>query len=424
MTWGEAHEATRKLLGRGCYSCDDLALGCDWLLSAHKKNNFRQVEYLRVSELIYHMILAIISICTLVKLRMTGIKIGHFFVAVDFQKDAYGFRSFHIREQISPDETANILYSLSPLDSLKKILLRRNQVYIRSLEVAYLLVTSPASFSRQSNSESDWFKGKLKSLKKIKKLNRYILKILNIKKMIFLDHTKRIAPMALACRDAGVERLAYMHGGFGHFRPGLGHLKFDRYLVWSDFFADKLVEYRVQERNSIIIGGRNLKPSGGDRAMSKKGKNCLILVDVNEGWEYLGSHTETLRCNGWTLFLRGKPGIGVKRPKEGLFNEDDNTVPLLDSLINNQISVMVSMGSLALYESWSVNVPSLFVLSGDDWHIDIVEDGLLPSCRADGDISKEINVLYEMPESEIAVVRQKIWDGQHSNWPAAWLGKG
>jgi hypothetical protein len=26
-----------------------------------------------------------------------------------------------------------------------------------------------------------------------------------------------------------------------------------------------------------------------------------------------------------------------------------------------------------------------------------------------------------MPESEIAKVRRKIWDGQRANWPATWL---
>ena len=227
--------------------------------------------------------------------------------------------------------------------------------------------------------------------------------------------------MARICKESQVRTVAYMHGRFNEFHVGVSHSHFDYYLVWSEYFKEKLLSLnKYYRRNQIINTGHfrfSLSTSKKSLQPLKKGNIALIGESNLDYEEIIPFWLHIIRMGKYNVFFRGKPGANPSVEKfigeQGI--EILNSQAYFDFLLSNRISTVIGTHSTALMESWLVGVPSLALKSSYDYGAHLWEDGLVALCSDFSELESELDRLHSLSPDQLNQQARKLWNPQDEN---------
>jgi hypothetical protein len=357
------------------------------------KINLKSIIYF-----LFCLIVTIRSLITLLKIFYNKkIYVAHFQIGVKNSSNLfYDNRSHYIIKKIPLEKTINFIYSKNSKFIILNFFRYPNPIFIKEI---YYLITFFNNFKNINKKDeiNSFFKKKYNKKKKLIKRYSYLvansyqiinflnkfLSILKIKKFIFINDSRYINELILACKNNKIRTIGYMHGHLNKYHIGLRHIKFDNYLCWSSYFKKKILLLNTQYKSKEIkiIG----HPYWNKFNFLKKEKNdkinILIIGENSINYKYVAKYIlEILKNDTYKVFFRDKPGFNVldsflKNIKSNkiIIDEQKN---IYESLKNNEIHLVVGTLSTVLLESWIFGIPSLIIKNPYDYASYIYKDGL------------------------------------------------
>lgn len=354
-----------------------------------KKKTFEQI--------LGHAILFIISIITLIKSKIRKIKYAHYMVDINNSNNGYDFRSKYILDVMSPAQSINFFHINDFRYSIRNIFNKDNPFYFESVYFFLRLFLRPETVEIKiinNNAAEDelvfaenileYYCILVEESAKMRRLFKVLLKFLNLNKFIFFDDPRHTNELILACNDNNISTVGYMHGRFNEFHVGLFYYPFDKYLVWSQYFKDKILHNNKKylPDNIFIIGHPRLKNSTLVNR-SPNPINVLWLGESNINYEEIFPYINKLiESEEFIVYFKGKPGanVGVKEYINLKNIEELKENNFFECLKLSNISLVIGTHSTALMECWLIGVPSLIIKCSYDYGRHLWEDDLIELC--------------------------------------------
>lgn len=393
------------------------------------KINIKSIAYL-----LFCLIVTLRSLITLLKVLIIKKNyIAHFQIGIKNSDDLfYDIRSDYIIKKISLNNTINFVYSSSSKFIILSYFKYPNPIFIKEI---YYLITFFKNFKKKESEAKKFAFKRFKYQKKLLSQYSYfvayseilinflndLLPILKIKKFIFIDDTRYINELIVACKNNRIKTIGYMQGRINEYHVGLKHIKFDIYLCWSKYFKDKILTLNNQYRSKdiIIIGHPYWREYNCIKNSNLDKKNILIIGETSVNYKYMVEFIKNISNNkNFNLFFRDKPGFNVlKNFKTNIFNDKiiiDNTKNIYESFKKNRINIVVGTLSTVLLESWIFGIPSIIIKNPYDYGSHIYNDRLSDLVNSPKNINQIIRNNLLLRKHFIKKRCNKIWDSNNS----------
>jgi hypothetical protein len=366
------------------------------------------------------IILAQISLITLIRCRLKKIKIAHFMIDIKNSRGIYDARSDWINNYIPPMNSLNFFHTASPWRSLKNLRGKSNPFFYESLyKIGDLFVKSKEIIINFEDKEiNKFYIKKLQESQKKQSLYLKVLKWSKIKNFIFIDDSRNTGELRLVCRDLNVQTTAYMHARFNEFHVALFKIPFDNYLVWSPYFMRMLIKNSQEylSKKIYVTGHPRIDKPIRIKEFEKSKKIKLLWVgesniDNDEIYPYINN---ILKDQQISIMFRGKPGEKNNLSKYLFDNniEQDYKGNLIDSMQLNNIQIIIGTHSTALMECWLLGVPSVIIKCSNDYGCHLWEDKISKLCDNPFDICNIIHNEVIISVKERDLNRKKIWGNE------------
>jgi hypothetical protein len=358
--------------------------------------------------------------------------IAHFQIGIKNSDSLfYDNRSDYIIKKMSLNNTINFIYSSNSRFTILNFFKYPNPIFIKEI---YYLISFFKNLKKKNDKVNKFVKKNFKNQKKI--LNKYshlvsyseilinflnyLLPILKIKKFIFIDDTRYINELIIACKNNGIKTIGYMQGRINEYHVGLKHIKFDIYLCWSKYFKNKILTLNNQYRSKdiIIIGHPYWQKYNCIKNNNLDKKNILIIGETSINYKYMIKYIKNISNNrNFNLFFRDKPGFNVlKNFKKNIHNDKiiiDSTKNIYESFKKNQINIVIGTLSTVLLESWIFGIPSIIIKNPYDYGRHIYDDRLSDLVKSPKNINQIIRNNLLLREHFIKKRCNKIWDSKN-----------
>lgn len=200
-----------------------------------------------------NLILALLSLYSIIKAKIKNIQKVNYFIA--FNDQIYDPRTYGYLSKIEHRSFLNIIRTNNFKISIKAFVKYENVFFHQSI----------LYFSRFFLIEKEFsLKKKFLHIHKCnlrkKKIYSFFFKFLNIKKLIMIDDYREIQSFLMVCQKLNISSVAIMHARFSKFRVSLRYSNFDKYIVWTPYFKKKLIKINPNYKNKIIVKNfRNFK---------------------------------------------------------------------------------------------------------------------------------------------------------------------
>jgi hypothetical protein len=363
-----------------------------------------------------YLILAFYTLFNLLLLKCKKIDKAHYFVDINNSKNYYDFRSKEILEVVPPESSANFMHISNVKYSLKTLHRKSNAIYFEAIYFVLKPFLKSKRFkyiesgNKFSNEVLEVHQQYYNDSYYIHKVVKWVLKFLNIKTFISLDDSRYSNEIIVASSDLNIRKIGYMHGRFNEYHLGIFEFPFDKYLVWSSYFKNKLLDIssRYKKEDIEVVGHFRIKEKLKD---VQEKRNILWLGESNIEYKEITPFIDEIIENGYNLYFKGKPGNN-NNLSDFLKNRNisiDNSSSFFECLTTNNIGLVVGTHSTALMESWIVGVPSLALKSSYDYGSHLWEDELIEICEDKSSLNKTIIAYFGMNSKQLHIVRNKIW---------------
>jgi hypothetical protein len=161
---------------------------------------------------------------------------------------------------------------------------------------------------------------------------------LKIKKFVSIDDYRELQIFLFLCKKYNIFSIGYMHSWFSQYRVALQYNSFDRYIVWSDYFARQLISVNKNYKNRIILKNFKNNNFNWENFNLIQKKNAIVFfcdmhLDFKEVKKYLDYITN---YTNFKLYVKLK------------VNEDINLSFLKYLFINAKFSVDIWPPSVAI----------------------------------------------------------------------------
>lgn len=364
---------------------------------------------------IIHSLLAFFSVFNILRIKFKKIRIAHYLIDIKNSDDYYDFRSKEILEIIGPKKSANFMHINNFKYSLKTLPKKANVIYFESIYEVMKPFLNKQRFEyvKGDNQFTDnlleTHQNYYSDTYYIFKIVKFILKFLDIDKLISIDDSRYSNELNLAANALDIKTIGYMHGRFNEYHLGLFEFPFDRYLVWSDYFKRMLLSKSSKYKNENIEVVGNFRIQEKKKFMHRE-KSILWLGESNVDFDEIIPYIEALSKKNYEIIFRGKPGAN-STINDFLVNNKivvDNTDNLFGCLMNHNIGVVIGTHSTALIETWILGVPSFALKCSYDYGSHLWEDGLIELCEDIQSIDKMICMYFSISGEEINQKQMKI----------------
>jgi len=382
-------------------------------------------EVFNLKSYLIHMILLFISIKNLLKAKICGLKTVHYMIDIKNSNGYYDFRSKEILDLIQPNKTINFMHINSKKYSLFNFNKKSNVIYFESfyevlkpiLKVKKILVNN---FSFRNEIKDNEVNSILHKHHKfysdayyIYIISKFLFKFLNVEKFISLDDSRYSNELLLITKEMNIFSIGYMHGSFNKYHLGLFNFEYDKYLVWNNYFKDKILNQsnKYQSENIEVVGHFRI----GDYLDNViKKRNILWIGESNINYDEILPFIIELLINGYTIVFRGKPGTtnSLKSFLDEHKIKIDYSKNIFESLNNCYIGLVVGTHSTVLMESWIVGVPSLALKCSYDYGSHLWESNVTKLCLKPELLVYEVEKYFHMSNESIKKHSNKIW-GEH-----------
>ena len=366
-----------------------------------------------------YILLALYSIFNILILKIKRIKKAQYLIDIKNSDDFYDFRSKEILEIINPQESANFMHINNVGYSLKTSHKKSNVIYFEALYYALKPFLKTNRFdcvktdNKFVNNILEIHQANFNDSIHIYRIVKYVLDFLEIDILISLDDSRYSNELNIATKELNIKTIGYMHGRFNEYHLGIFEFPFDKYLVWSSYFKNKLLNLsdKYKEDNIEVVGHFRINKK---LPLVKRGKCILWLGESNIEYKEIIPFIKSIVGSGYNIVFRGKPG---NENNLSLFLAEnklkiDKSNDYFSSLRNNNIGLVVGTHSTALMESWLVAIPSLALKSNYDYGSHLWEDGLIELCVDENDLIESINKHLNMQDNEILNIKTNIWNSK------------
>lgn len=308
-------------------------------------------------------------------------------------------RSIHYLKHIKLNQTLNFVRSNSDLLNLKLIMKIPNIVFFSKIE--YLIK----------------FFDKIKFIKNsnvlLEKFLEFIFSYLNIKKFLSIDDYRLIEIFDRVCQKKKVFSIFYMHGRFSVSQKFLANIKPNIYLVWSEYFKNKLLKInnKIDSNQIIVTGNPNLKK----KILNNKKTNILFIYEDNMNLKRIIDITKKFKDKKNKFYFKNKPGYIISNKYFLTFNK--NNIKIIDHMnfrdivIKYNIGFLIAFDSTMLIESLYYNLIPIKLLSKKNISQDLVNEKLIFKADKDEDLLKIFNNLKKY-KKKVLINKKKVWENK------------
>lgn len=365
--------------------------------------------YKRIRLYFIYFFLTCVSLINILKVKSKKVYIAHYLIDTNNNKNSvYDFRSKEILDIIPPEDTLNLMLIKDLKYTLKGLNKKTNDIYIEAIYQVLkpILKTKKVTNTKATdkpleNAHNEMYMESYYSYKIVK----YIFKFLNINKFVSLDDSRYTNEIILACNDLNIKTIGYQHARFNEYHVGLFNFKYDKYLVWNDYFRDKLLKHSDYKIDNISIVGHNRVNSTPE--ILQRGDTVLWVGETNMDYSEILPYVKNLVDNNYSIIYRGKPG----QSRDLNFFLDENKIKkdsvdnFTDSLQQNHISTVIGTYSTTLMESLLSGIPGIAMKCSYDYASHLWEDGIVDLCDKSDKMSE---IVDKVCRYDIDFIKNKV----------------
>jgi hypothetical protein len=380
-----------------------------------KKVSVKSNETINIRLYLVYLILASYTVFNIFFLKFKKIDKAHYLIDIKNSKEFYDFRSKEILEISPPKSSANFMHINNARYSLTSFHRKSNVLYFEA--IYYVLKPFLKTKRFECIKSNDNFLNEILEAHQkyyndsyyIYKVALWILDFLNIKTLLSLDDSRYSNEINIASKDLNIKTIGYMHGIFNEYDLGIFEFPFDKYLVWSDYFKEKVLKIsnKHKQHNILVLGHFRINEKLEE---VKEKKNILWLGESNINYEEVFPFINKLIEDGHKVYFKEKPSTNNKLSgflQKNIIIDDSNS--FFECLLKNNIGVVLGTHSTALMESWVVGVPSLALKCSFDYGSYLWEDELIEICDDTASLKSYIYKCLGLSKNQLSMVRDKIW---------------
>lgn len=363
-------------------------------------NSNKKIKYLKnkiyFSEFLIHLFFLILSFISILKCKVTKIKICNYSISLPNSKGSIDFRGRYITDHLNFKRSVNFFHSTNSLNSIMLYIKYPNVVFFLSIRY-FANITNKSSYKNYSK--------EVVTQNFIKKIFEY----LKISKFISIDD-KRIMNLFLnICKQLKIKSFGYMHYRFNKKYEKIKHNAFDTFFVWSNYFKKRLIAINKQyiNKNIIICGVENKK-----FIRTKKKIDALFVWDLESNLTRLGNLIQNLNSK-FNIAVKFKPSSQIDEKKLLIFFKKNNILYFQNksfSEIRNEFNIFYFLGcsTTALYEACLYDAIPIIIKNNSSIAKEITSEGIINS--TENNFKKISKIIKKKPSKEkIIVQRRKIW---------------
>ena len=203
-------------------------------------NNNKRIKNLKnkiyFTEFLIHLFFLILSFISILKCKITKIKICNYSISLPKSRGSIDFRGRYITNHLNFKKSINFFRSTSSLNSIILYIKYPNVVFFLSIHY-FANITNKSPYKKYSKD--------VRTQNFVKKIFKY----LKIRKFISIDDQRIINLFLNICKQLKIKSLGYMHYRFNKKYEKIKHNAFDTFFVWSKYFKKRLIRINKQYIN-------------------------------------------------------------------------------------------------------------------------------------------------------------------------------
>lgn len=371
------------------------------ILLLNKNFNFRKISFLGFA---FNIVLLLLSFNTILFCKIKRIKHANYFIVHKGQKGKFDFRSNYILENYEFKKSLNIIRCSSFLDSLKAYFIYPNVIFYLSFDYFNNY------FFYKKSSLIDNYKILHEKEKKNFQTIKKIFKFLKIEKFLSIDDQRVIQSFLKACYELNIETFGYMHYKFSKYVIGIKYLCFDNFIVWSNYFKNKLIEVNKDYiRKKIFISGYPQKKIS--KKINKDVINILYLFDLDLNFKIVSNLLKRLnKSKKINIYVKLKPQR-IETKWDNFCKKENIRYFKFQNLdqINKEIrfNYFIATISTAILESTLYKAIPLKLHSSNDFADDLFQDKVVFKVNNFKDITKISQSKFV--KKDLNRIFRKVW---------------
>ena len=363
-------------------------------------NNNKRIKNLKnkiyFTEFLIHLFFLILSFISILKCKITKIKICNYSISLPKSRGSIDFRGRYITNHLNFKKSINFFRSTSSLNSIILYIKYPNVVFFLSIHY-FANITNKSPYKKYSKD--------VRTQNFVKKIFKY----LKIRKFISIDDQRIINLFLNICKQLKIKSLGYMHYRFNKKYEKIKHNAFDTFFVWSKYFKKRLIRINKQyiNKNIVICGVENKKFK-----KTKQNIDALFVWDLESNLTRLGDLIQNLNLK-LNIAVKFKPSSQIDDKKLLIFLKKNNILYFQNqsfSEIRNKyyISYFVGCSTTALYEACLYDALPIIIKNNSSIAKEIVSEGIIKSTKIN--FKKISKIIKKKPSKEkIIIQRRKIW---------------
>ena len=363
-------------------------------------NNNKRIKNLKnkiyFTEFLIHLFFLILSFISILKCKITKIKICNYSISLPKSRGSIDFRGRYITNHLNFKKSINFFRSTSSLNSIILYIKYPNVVFFLSIHY-FANITNKSPYKKYSKD--------VRTQNFVKKIFKY----LKIRKFISIDDQRIINLFLNICKQLKIISLGYMHYRFNKKYEKIKHNAFDTFFVWSKYFKKRLIRINKQyiNKNIVICGVENKKFK-----KTKQNIDALFVWDLESNLTRLGDLIQNLNLK-LNIAVKFKPSSQIDDKKLLIFLKKNNILYFQNqsfSEIRNKyyISYFVGCSTTALYEACLYDALPIIIKNNSSIAKEIVSEGIIKSTKIN--FKKISKIIKKKPSKEkIIIQRRKIW---------------
>jgi len=241
-----------------------------------------------------------------------------------------------------------------------------------------------------------------------------IFKFLKIKKFVSIDDYRELQIFLYICKKYKIFSIGYMHSWFCQYRVALQYNYFDRYIVWSNYFARQLISLNNNYKNRIIL--KNFKQQKFQKNkfnLNNKENSIIFFSDMRLDFEEVKTYLDyIINYTKFKLYVKIKVNEDVKLNFLKYLNSKNIKIFKNESLkelfLKVNPSIFMATNSSVLLESTIYNCLPFMIKTKNDFSEQFYKDKIVIKITSVKQLETRFKLLPNK-DQVIKKIRNKIW---------------
>jgi len=354
----------------------------------------------------FHLILILLSIASIVIAKLRKINKINYFISYQNATDP---RSIWVLKELDLSNYVHIVRVNSLLIALKVFLKFKIVIFHQSISYFSHLFINKKYLSLRKKYEI-FHKFNLNKLLIYQK----IFIFLKIKKFVSIDDYRELQIFLFLCKKYNIFSIGYMHSWFSQYRVALQYNSFDRYIVWSDYFARQLISVNKNYKNRIILKNFKNNNFNWENFNLIQKKNAIVFfcdmhLDFKEVKKYLDYITN---YTNFKLYVKLKVNEDINLSFLKYLNSKNIIIfkneSLKELILKVKPCIFMATNSSVLLDSTIYNCLPFMIKTNNDFSNQFYKDKIAIKISS----VKQLKIKFELLSNRdkiIKNIRNKIW---------------